>query len=332
MSLHLHPTPQSLPSWHPAPTDAGHAHAWSARTTSGQQGRAAQACAGLRRLAAPWLTGGASLVQTARTLGISPGRLAAAHATVFDPSQSPLKARRLQRPAAALRALLAAQVPLQWQAPAQGALPSPRQHLTLDGAALRLHAAPDLQACAVQLGDALPTLMWFDRRGEPEWVWSPGEHQGPLLAALVRRWGSQDLRAGLPASGDDTPARPAGPTLRAPTRLPPGAAWDLLLHAAAQGLPLTVQAGGAATLRWHGRLRRALLDGRCLRVEADGLRLSLPESAPVWLCAPGLAPAPAGDLHLGVSPDPRGGRSQACAWWSAVAVVQGERPEVACTC
>lgn len=231
----------------------------------------------LRRQAGPALKAGDPLGAVAAALGVSAVALAAAHAGVFDPAESPLKARRLQPDAAALWALAAPLLAggrlqvgggaLSLDTPARGpglALLQP------EGAAVAEVYALDRRLA----GDAVQRhLVCFDAAGSPLLGLQPGPQTAwAAFYAVVRRLGQ-------PAPRHDSAAPAAGVPLRATVagaRLDPGAGWELLARAAQGGLPLKLTVGNAAVSGSHtGAIDQLALRGRwlCLRSAETELRL-----------------------------------------------------------
>ncbi len=136
-------------------------------------------------------------------------------------------------------------------------------------------------------------------------------------AAVTPPWGATRVPAGRPGT-DDT--------------LPAGAAWDLLLHAAAHRLPLSLRLGGAPAVAWSGTLAAVRLQGHALRVDAGPWCLWLDERSPVGLDLGAQAAASHSGLVIG--PVPGASRAQQCAWRRlATQLRQGLDPEGApCSC
>lgn len=282
-----HGAPASPPARGSTPADAGpwrHPLPWWRRADDPR----ARAGAALRRRAGPRLAAGVSLAAVAQAMHLAPGDLAAAHATVFDPAESPLKARRLHAAADVLRAVR------RWPGDLRASGPGWRARVRCGGGAddaaagaAELAAGPGLQLYALQLGAADPALHWFDPDGVALWQWHPAPGHGARLDAIVRSWGRTDLRPGpMPCAaaraGTRAAALGAGCRAAEARGQPAGAGWDLLLHAAVQGLPLHLSLGTAARVQTRGVLRQVGLDGQALRLEAAAATLWLDETA-VWL-------------------------------------------------
>jgi putative hemin transport protein len=234
---------------------------------------------GLRRQAAPGLKSGLPLPEIAATLGLTAGELVAAHAGVFDPAESPLKARRLRLDGAGL---IAAALPLL----AGGRVQLGGGSLSLDVpatparlASLVLQPAELAHAFAVDRrlpGDRIHRgLLCFDAAGAPQiGLWAGAATPLTEFYALVRRFGATALAGGLSPEPVPPASAPAG------ERLADGAVWELLTRAAQTGLPLQLSAGPrAARLTGSGPVRRVALDGRWLYVQAGDDHLRLDESA-----------------------------------------------------
>jgi hypothetical protein len=228
-------------------------------------------------------------------VGQAPAALLAAHGTVFNRTESPLKTRRLQGPWPALAAALASFGRLQLQTwwPGQG-------RLRLDGDAPALLAAlqprdedwsPQAWAMEERLpgGELRRSVQLLDPQGRPlaALVLAP-EARLPAFFELVEAFGALDLRGTPPplsslpahaAAADRSAQRHQGwPPLR--QRDAAEALHELLWRALQGGLGLRLGLHHAAlSLHVDGELRRlSTNDGRLL-MEAPGLQLQLEEAA-----------------------------------------------------
>lgn len=281
--------------------------------------------------AATRLRAGTAPDQVARNLGESPAGCVAVHATVVDLADPPLEARRLQGAAQVLHSALGLPGTLQAQGPGW------RASLRCggrDAPALR-SAAANLQLFALQRGNDLPVLQWFGGQGDAAWQWRPAVGDAALFDALVRSAARPDRRPspmGLggrrPAaamSRDSTSARP-----QRLSKLPPGVGWDLLLHAAAQGLPLQLAFAPAAHLVCAASTVRVCLDGQVLCMQAGAHTVWLDESAD-WTADERHGSACVGG-SLSVSHGEPASRADACAWRTALAAARRDQPLPSCTC
>jgi len=279
----------------------------------------------LRRAAAPGLWAGEPLAAVAEALGVSPAALVAAHATPFDREESPLKARWLTDAPAVMRTVLDAQVTLHAAWPGLQA----RVH----GAGVTLRSTQTHHAFAVQRCGQAAEVMWFDGAGHGSWTWTVAPAHAPLHDALVHTRGGLALRPDDMATWWHRSAVPRTVAGAVASRLPPGAAWDLLLQAAAHRLHIGVQMVCATTLVWEGVPRRVQLQGQVLRVEAGPMTVCLSEDAPVY--AQALAPAEwahTADQALYLGPGHNATRAQACAWGRLMAAVCQDQRLTACGC
>ncbi|MFT3819407.1 MAG: hypothetical protein QM750_17510 [Rubrivivax sp.] len=228
-------------------------------------------------------------------VGQEPAALLAAHGTVFNRAESPLKTRRLQGPWPALAAALAGfgRLQLQMWRPGQG-------RLRLDGDAPALLAALQphdehwaQQAWAMEErlpgGELRRSVQLLGAQGRPQaaLVLAP-EAQLPAFFALVETFGALDLRGTPPpcrplppraAVTDGAAQRHQGwPSLR--QRDAAEALHELLWRAMQGGLGLRLGLHhGALSLHAEGELRRLSTAGGLLLLEASGLQLQLEEAA-----------------------------------------------------
>jgi hypothetical protein len=326
----LRPTTDALPDFVPAPARVS---AWRSvnlwrRFRDERRARAGEC---LRRIAAPHLAAGATLAEVAATLGVRPAGLAAAHATVFDPGESPLKARRLLTPNAVLRRVLEGPGVLVaegrgWRAQvACGRVPATH------GPAPDLACEPGLQLYALQTSDGPAALHWFDRRGAAACAWTPAVGHAAALDALVRAHGSVDLR--LPSStvapGPAAVESTAGHADRTGV-WPAGAGWDFLLLAASQALPLQVVLGNSIRLSTQAAVKRACLDGQSLRLDIGRYTLWLDEAA-AWSVTDASGDVQVGaGLRFGLARSAAGAQHRAWPW--LMAAVAQDQPVPACSC
>lgn len=227
--------------------------------------------AGLRHAVAAGLGTDRSLAEIAQALDCGEGWLVAAHAGIFDPTESPLKARRLCQPAGAW---LEAAVALPWRA--EVATPG----LTLAARRGRFELQPTAvaQAFAVEWGGPAPgrQLMAFDAAARPLLALAPDSDAVlPAYQALVAGCASARLEAGWGAPA----VTPAPAPVPLGQRLPEGALWELLVRVVQIGLPLRLEAGPpAARLQREGPLDRLEFDGPWLRAAAGADSLAIDES------------------------------------------------------
>lgn len=312
--------------------------------------RRARARECLRRIAGASLASGASLESVGRALGISPGKLVQIHAEPFDPAESPLKARRLDAAAALWSAALRHPGHLHGRWPG---LRAKARCAGSDCAGMFALASQVIEAYAVEFGAEPAVYQWFDFRCELLWTWSPepGSGFGPLpypcdgvgstvgagpcASAAVPRTADRAGRSGLAQDVAVGPLPDAGSgTVLQRDLPPPGAGWDLLLHAAHHGLPLDLRLGSAAVLTRRGPLHEVRLEGQALRVDAGPLTIWLTEDVPVVvqgdaaaaLCTPDIGAA------LGLDIASNAAREQICAWRRLVSTVLRDQPVPACSC
>jgi putative hemin transport protein len=280
----------------------------------------------LRRQAGPALKAGEPLEAVAAAMGVSAAALAAAHAGVFDPAESPLKARRLQPDAGALWALAAPLLAGGRLQVGGGALsldtPASAPGLALlqpEGAAVAEVYALDRRLA----GDAVQRrLVCFDAAGTPLLGLEPGPQTAwAPFYAVVRRLGQ-------PAPRPDGATAAAGAPLLAPVagaRLDPGAGWELLARAAQAGLPLKLTVGNAAVTWSHtGAIAQLVLQGRwlCLRSGETDLRLDEQRLHGAWCQRHTGRPGLRHTLHLqmtdgswlALADAAEAGRPETCAW------------------
>jgi len=280
----------------------------------------------LRRAAAPPLWAGVAYERVACDLGVTPCQLAAAHATLFDVAESPLKARRLRAEVQVLHRVLALPGTLHGQGHGWRAA----LHCGGRDAPVLAAAARGLQLFALQSSSAATALQWFDAQGEPVWRWQPAEGLGAAFDDLVRRCGHADLRPTPVVAGRPQPARtPVVSGVPKVALLPPGAGWDLLLHAAAQGLPLQLAFGLPVDLRCAPAPMRVCLEGRVLGVRLGAHAVWLDESS-VWTVDERQASANVGGLCL--RPDDAASRTGSCVWRTALAAALHDQPVPPCSC
>lgn len=323
------------PTRAPQPGGAG-AAAWGhppPRWRERRNGHQTRAGAAVRRSAAPLLHAGLAPAAVADRLGITSAQLAAVHATVFDPTESPLKTRRLLAASHLLRRVLALPGLLHGQVPRAGWRVERTCGPAAAGDAAPLAPDPGLQLFAWQQGAAAAELRWFDRAGHALWTWQPAPGAGSRLDDLVRGWGDRTLRIPGPLSRPGATATEAGcgvAALGAAAPLLPGAAWDLVLHAAARGLPLRLACGMPAVLVHDGPLQRVCLDGAALRLDAGGLALWLDDAAPWTWSGPDDRALQLPGLRLDLAP--QASRADTCAWRHLAEAVRIDQPVPPCCC